>query len=91
MCTTTKDAVRVLGSDAGKRLIQRIEELKYFNNLFLIPSCLPWRREKLEGYKDRWSVRVDKWWRIEFKAINLNEDLRLITEIKIMEVSNHYE
>ena len=57
----------------------------------MIPSNLPYRREKLTNYKDRWSVRVDNTFRIEFIAVDLNDDLKKIEIIKIVEVSKHYE
>ena len=90
ICNNSNEAKKELGDRAGKKLIQRIRELKAFENLNKVPSSLPWRREKLTGFEDMWSVRVDSNYRIEFKAIDLNEDLRLIEQIKIMEVSKHY-
>ena len=46
--------------------------------------------EKLVNEKDMWSIRIDSNFRIEFIALDINEDLRLIENIKIMEVSKHY-
>ena len=57
----------------------------------MVPSSLPWRREKLTGYENRWSVRVESNFRIEFKTLDFNKDLRLIEKIEILEVSKHYE
>ena len=45
---------------------------------------------KLVNEKDMWSIRIDSNFRIEFIALDINEDLRLIENIKIMEVSKHY-
>jgi Txe/YoeB family toxin of Txe-Axe toxin-antitoxin module len=86
-----KEAKRQLGDKAGKNLILRITQLEAFKNLKMVPSSLPWRREKLTNYKDRWSVRIDSNFRLEFIALDLNEDLSLIENIKIVEVSKHYE
>ena len=68
-----------------------MEDLESFDNLNLVPTNLPFRREKLTNKKDIWSVRVNDEFRIEFKAIDANSDLRLIKNIKILEVSKHYE
>ena len=86
-----KEAKKILGDKAGNILLLRITQLEAFTNLQMVPSFLPYRREKLTGYSDRWSVRVDSNFRIEFIALDINNDLRLIENIKIMEVSKHYE
>lgn len=90
LCNNIKEARKEIGDRTGKKLIQRITELKAFTNLQMIPSFLPWRREKLVNEKDMWSIRIDSNFRIEFMALDINEDLRLIEHIKIMEVSKHY-
>lgn len=91
LCTNIKQAKKELGDKAGKNLVLRITQMEAFSNLQMVPSSLPYRREKLTNYENRWSVRIDGNFRIEFKAIDLNEDLRLIEKIEIMEVSKHYE
>lgn len=91
LCNNIKEARKTLGDKVGKCLILRITQLESFENLQMVPSFLPYRREKLTNYEDRWSVRVDNSFRIEFIAIDLNENLSLIKRIKIMEVSKHYE
>lgn len=91
ICNNIKEAKKELGDKAGKNLILRITQLKAFGNLQMVPSSLPWRREKLTNYSDRWSIRIDSNYRIEFIAIDLDEDISKIENIKIMEVSKHYE
>ena len=90
LCNNIKEARRQLGDKAGKNLILRITQLIALKNLQMVPTSLPWRREKLVNYEDRWSIRIDSNYRLEFIALDLNEDLRLIENIKIMEVSKHY-
>ena len=80
-----------MGQVNGKKLLQRIAELEAFENLLLIPSNLPFRREKLINNKDIWAIRINQEYRIIFKAVKPNEDLRLIKSIEILEVSKHYE
>ena len=90
LCNNIKEARKEIGDRTGNKLIQRITELKAFTNLQMVPAFLPWRREKLVNEKDMWSIRIDSNFRIEFMALDINEDLRLIEHIKIMEVSKHY-
>ena len=90
LCTNIKEARIQLGDKAGNNLIKRITELEAFKNLQMVPSSLPWRREKLTNHEDMWSIRIDSNFRLELKTIDINEDLRMIEKIKIMEVSKHY-
>lgn len=69
----------------------RITQIEAFDNLQMIPTSLPWRREKQTNYENRWSIRVDGNFRIEFIALDIEEDLKLIKKIEIVEVSKHYE
>ena len=90
LCNNIKEARKEIGDRTGNKLIQRITELKAFTNLQMVPTFLPWRREKLVNEKDMWSIRIDSNFRIKFMALDINDDLRLIEHIKIMEVSKHY-
>lgn len=90
LCNNIKESKKQLGDKAGKNLILRITQLEAFKNLQMVPTSLPWRREKLTNYEDRWSIRIDSNFRLEFIAIDINQNLSLIEHIKIMEVSKHY-
>lgn len=91
MCNSVKDAKKQIGDKAGKNLILRITQLSAFENLQLVPTFLPWRREKLTNYEDRWSIRIDSNFRLEFIALDNNSQISLIKNIEIVEVSKHYE
>lgn len=91
LCTDIKRCTKEYGPEVARKLFLRMEQLKAFECLAFIPVTLPWRREKLEGYDDLWSIRIDYSYRLIIKAVNLNADLRKITIISIEEVSNHYE
>ena len=90
ICQSLKEAQKQLGIKVGKNLILRIKQLKAFANLQMVPTSLPWRREKLTNYHDRWSIRIDSNFRLEFIALDINQNLNLIENIKIVEVSKHY-
>ena len=90
LCNNIKEARKEFGDNAGKNLVLRITQLYAFPNLQAVPSFLPWRREKLAGDKNRWSIRIDSDFRIEFEALDINENLAMIEKIKIVEVSKHY-
>ena len=90
ICTNLKEAKKEIGDKAGKNLILRIAQLEAFENLQMVPTSLPWRREKLVNSDDRWSIRIDSNFRLEFIALDINENLSEIKNLKIMEVSKHY-
>lgn len=71
-------------------MILRIVQLEAFENLQMVPISLPWRREKLINSDNRWSIRIDSNFRLEFIALDINENLSEIKNLKIMEVSKHY-
>ena len=91
LCNSKRDANREYGTKVGSKLIKRRTELEAFPNLQMIPSNLPFRREKLTGKENVWLVRIDQEFRIEFKVLDKNDDLRLVKSIEIVEVSKHYE
>lgn len=91
LCTDLNCAVKQLGPQVAKKLFQRIRELKAFECLGDIPSNLPYRREKLKGEENLWSIRIDISYRLIISPIDFNHDIRKIKIIEIEEVSNHYE
>lgn len=91
ICTDANHAVKQLGDKVTKKLFQRIRELKAFECLGDIPSNLPYRREKLKGEENLWSIRIDIAYRLIINPIDFNDDIRKIKIIRIEEVSNHYE
>ena len=44
-----KELVKKYGVEVAKKLPLRIKELKAFDNLNDVPTCLPYRRHKLKG------------------------------------------
>lgn len=91
ICTDLNYAVKQLGNQVTKKLFQRMRELKAFECLGDIPSNLPYRREKLKGEENLWSIRIDIAYRLIISPIDFNDDIRKIKIIRIEEVSNHYE
>ncbi len=98
ICENTKynkELVKNYGKDVAKKLPQRINELKAFNCVNDIPTCLPFRRHKLSGkYEGHFAVNITNQYRLIFRQKDNNiiiEDLREIKKIMIMEVSKHYE
>lgn len=89
------DLIKKYGVEVAKKLPQRIIELKAFNSLDEVPTCLPFRRHKLQGNRsNQFAVNITNQYRLIFKHKENNiiiEDLREIKKIEIMEVSKHYE
>lgn len=90
-----KELVKKYGAEIAKKLPRRIIELKAFPSLHDVPQTLPFRRHKLTGnYKDCFAVNIDNQYRLIFRPDDNNiliNNLKEIKEIKIMEVSKHYE
>ena len=91
ICVNVDYAINQLGMQVAKKLFKRIRELKAFECLGDIPSNLPYRREKLKGEENLWSIRIDTAYRLIISPIDFNNDIRKIKIIRIEEVSNHYE
>ena len=91
ICSDTNYAVKQLGSQVTKKLFQRIRELRAFECLADVPPSLPYRREKLKGEENLWSIRIGIAYRLIISPIDFNDDIRKIKIIRIEEVSNHYE
>ena len=90
-----KELVKNYGLEVAKKLPLRIKELKAFNCVNDIPTSLPYRRHKLTGNrKDEFAINITRQYRLIFQQEDndiLIDDLNKIKEIKIMEVSKHYE
>lgn len=90
-----KELVKKYGIEVAKKLPLRIKELKAFDNLNDVPTCLPYRRHKLKGdLKDNFAINITNQYRLIFKNKDNNiiiEDLRNIKDIEILEVNKHYE
>ncbi len=87
--------IKEYGVDVAKKLPQRIKELKAFESLNDVPTFPPFKRHKLEGkLKDLFAVSITSQFRLIFKPNEYdvkNDNLKDIKNIKIMEVSKHYE
>lgn len=89
------ELIKKYGVEVANKLPLRINMLKAFDNLNDVPSSLPFRRHKLNGkYKDFFAINITQQYRLIFKQSDNNiiiSDLKLIKDIKVMEVSKHYE
>ena len=89
------ELIKKYGVEIANKLPLRINMLKAFDNLNDVPSSLPFRRHKLNGiYKDFFAINITQQYRLIFKQSDNNiiiSDLKLIKDIKVMEVSKHYE
>ena len=63
-----------------------LESAKDINDLWQFPSL---NFEKLQGLKNRYSVRLDKKWRLEME-IDWQNDEMTVGIIGLEEISNHY-
>lgn len=91
ICTDENYATKELGKDISRILRRRIVEIKAFERFGDIPAGKPWKKEKIDKIKNRWSLRVNNKYRIEFTIEEKDVKLEDIEEIMIERVSNHYE
>lgn len=97
ICSTHDFALKKLGQTRGKKLMQRMAELKAATNLQDISRLPPSRLHELTGNKKRvFSVDLEHPYRLLFKPINvcvaLKQDGGLdktkITEIEIIDIKD---
>lgn len=90
-----KELIKKYGIEIANKLPLRINQLKEFESLNDVPVTLPFRRHKLKGNKsNQFAININNQYRLIFSQIDNNiiiEDLNKIKEIKILEVSKHYE
>ncbi|MCE1246284.1 MAG: type II toxin-antitoxin system RelE/ParE family toxin [Firmicutes bacterium] len=66
--------------------VQSLEAAKDIYDLWQTPSL---NFEKLTGFSNRYSIRLQDKWRLEFE-INPSDDSKTCSSIRIIELSNHY-
>jgi len=71
-----------------KKFFMRIQELEAAKDIYDLwkPSL---NFENLEGYENRYSIRVQDKWRLEFE-VNWENSEKTIGSIYIVELSKHY-
>ncbi len=79
-----------LGSTVVKKFSSRIEVLQAAVNIYDLWQSPSLHFEKMEGYDKRYSIRIDKKFRLEFE-IEWSDDKRTTGVVKILEISRHYE
>ena len=73
-----------------RRFVMRINSIDsstYVQDLYYPPSM---HFKKIEGYKNRFSIRIDTKWRLEFE-IDFDDDDKSKGDVTILKISNHYE
>ena len=78
-----------LSREVIKKFFMRMQQLEAsytIHDLWKTPAL---RFEKLEGYKNRYSIRLTKTWRLEFEIIWENEE-KTFGKITVLELSKHY-
>ena len=74
-------------AEAFVERVNRIEAAVTINDLRVPPSM---NFEKMHGYKNRFSIRINKQYRLEFD-MDFEDETRTKGEVLIVDVSKHYE
>ena len=78
-----------LSSQVLKKFVMCIDTLRAANNIYDLWKSKSLRFEKLQGFKDRFSVRLDRKWRLEF-TIDFEDVQKTRGTVFIKELSSHY-
>ena len=66
--------------------VNRIEDAVDINDLRVPPSM---HFERLEGFANRFSIRVDLTWRLEFE-VDFDDEAKTTGSVRIVALSKHY-
>jgi proteic killer suppression protein len=72
------------------KYIERIDFIKAADTVWALKSMRSYNFEKLEGYPNRYSIRLNRQYRLIFNVKWMNEE-RTIGKFEIDEISKHYE
>ena len=72
-----------------KKFIARMDQIQAANSIHDLWKSTSLHFEKLQGHKNRYSVRVDRQWRLEIE-IEWEDDMQTKGFFRISDLSNHY-
>ncbi len=78
-----------LSDDIVKKFFMRIQQLEASNSIYDLWKTPSLNFESIKGYENRYSVRIERKWRIEMEIVWENEE-KTIGEINILDISKHY-
>ena len=75
----------------ARKIISVMDILESVENLSQVPNCPPYSRHKLSGkYEGCWGIKLNENYRFIIKAVEDHEDLKLITEIIILDIVDYH-
>lgn len=87
--TTGKCRRPRLTEDIKKKFLMRVKSLKAAVTIYDLWQTSSMHFEKLQEYENRYSVRLNIQWRLEFE-IEWNDEKQLTGRITLLEISKHY-
>lgn len=87
--TTGKHRKYKLQQDTLKKFVMRIQQIEAANTIHDFWKTPSLNFEKLKGYTNRYSMRVDRNYRLEME-IDWHDQSQTIGKISIIELSKHY-
>lgn len=73
-----------------KNFVKRIASIENANTIFDLWKPPSMRFEKLEGYQNRFSIRINDQFRLEFD-IDFEDENKTKGKVKILTISKHYK
>jgi plasmid maintenance system killer protein len=74
----------------AKKFVERVGRIEASVNIYDLREPPSMKFESLEGYSNRFSIRLDRQCRLEFE-IDFNNEEKTAGVVRILTVSKHYE
>ncbi len=87
--TTGKSKKLKLPPNIAEKFLERINRIEAADTIFDLRIPPSMKFEKLKGFKNRFSIRLNNEYRLEFE-IDFEDKEKLRGDVKILCVSNHY-
>ena len=87
--TTGKSGKSKLPGNVINKFFMRVQQLEAADDIYDLWKTASLNFEKLEGYRNRYSVRLDRKWRLEME-ISWDNDEKTKGTIYITGISRHY-
>ena len=87
--TTGRSRKYKLPVAVAKKFVMRVHQIEAATNIYDLWHSASLHFKKLKGHKNRWSVRIDKKWRLEFEMEWLDEE-KTRARVYLVEITAHY-
>ncbi len=87
--TTGRSRKYKLQPEVIKRFVMRIRQIEGANGIYDLWQTVAIKFKRLKGFQNRYSLRIDKKWRLEIE-VEWEDEQQTTGKVYIIEVSLHY-